>query len=407
MGRLSKNAKNAIMLGLLCSVAYYAVYIARNVLSAVTPQMVAGGGYTEEYIGSVSSLYFIFYALGQLINGMIGDRIKAKYMISFGLLFAGITNVTFVYLIDHPFGATVAYAMTGFFLSMIYAPMTKVVSENTEPIHATRCSLGYTFSSFFGSPTAGFLAAFLTWQSVFAVSSIALVTMAIVCFLFFALMERKKIICYGSFDQKTESVKKSRGGVKLLLENQIVKFSLVAILTGIVRTSVLFWLPTYYAQFLGYSPQQAASIFTVSTLIISMTTFLAVFTYERLHRNMDATVLLMFILAALFFGLSFLVRLPLLNIVFIVLAILTADGASSVLWCIYCPGLKKTGMVSSATGFLDFLSYSAAAIANLLFANSVSVIGWGGLILVWFALMVVGVLVSLPYKRKKKEERPS
>ena len=41
--KLSKNAKNAVYIGTLCSISYLAVYIARNILSAVTPQMVEGG----------------------------------------------------------------------------------------------------------------------------------------------------------------------------------------------------------------------------------------------------------------------------------------------------------------------------------------------------------------------------
>ena len=169
--KISQKAKHAIYIGSLCSVSYFAVYIARNILSAVTPQMIEQG-YTEEYIGSISSLYFIFYAVGQLINGAIGDKIKAKWMISIGLLGAGITNLIFSNITLFPGAATIVYAMTGLFLSMIYGPMTKVVSENTDPIHATRCSLGYTFASLFGTPAAGFLASLLAWQSVFAVSSL-------------------------------------------------------------------------------------------------------------------------------------------------------------------------------------------------------------------------------------------
>ncbi len=134
--KLSQNAKNAVMLGTLCSVAYLAVYIARNVLSAVTPLMVEDG-YTEEYIGKLSSLYFIFYAVGQLINGAIGDKIKAKWMICMGLLGAGAVNVIFMQITDSPVAAMLVYSLTGFFLSMVYGPMTKVVAENTEPLHAT------------------------------------------------------------------------------------------------------------------------------------------------------------------------------------------------------------------------------------------------------------------------------
>ena len=73
--KLSKNAKNAILIGTLCSVSYFAVYVARNTLGAVTPQMI-GDGLSESYIGEISSLYFLFYAFGQLINGFIGERIR-------------------------------------------------------------------------------------------------------------------------------------------------------------------------------------------------------------------------------------------------------------------------------------------------------------------------------------------
>ena len=395
--KLSQKAKNAVMIGTLCSVSYLAVYIARNILSAVTPQMVEGG-YTEAYVGSVSSLYFIFYAVGQLLNGAIGDKIKAKYMISFGLLLAGVTNLIFPYVIGHENVAMIVYAMTGFFLSMIYGPMTKVVAENTDPIHATRCSLGYTFASFLGSPAAGLLATFLTWQSVFVTGSSALFLMATVCFSVFTVFEHKKIVTYGQYQPSV----KGTGSVKALFEHQIVKYAVISILTGVVRTSVVFWLPTYVSQHLCFSAKVSSSIFTAATLVISFTAFIAVFIYERLGHNIDKTVLCMFVSATLFFVLTYLVKLPILNIVFLVLAIMSSNGAATMLWSRYCPSLRDTGMVSSATGFLDFLSYMAAAAANLIFANAVTDIGWGNLILVWIGIAAVGVIISLPYRKFKR-----
>ncbi len=390
--KFSQNAKHAIMIGSLCSVSYFAVYIARNILGAVTPQMVEGG-YTEEYIGSISALYFVFYAFGQLINGAIGDKIRAKWMIGTGLCGAGLTNFVFSRLTLFPNAAMLVYAMTGFFLSMIYGPMTKVVSENTDPIHATRCSLGYTFASFFGSPAAGLLASFLVWQSVFAVSSAVLVGMSLIGILFFTAFERKGIIRYGQYKPE----KKGLGNVKVLLRHRIVKFSLISILTGVVRTSVVFWLPTYLTQYLHFSAKESAGIFTAATLAISTTTFIVVFIYERLGRNMDKTVLIMFTSAAGFFTLTYFVALPVLNIVCIVLAIMSSGGAATMLWSRYCPSLRDTGMVSSATGFLDFLSYMSAAAANVIFANAATAIGWGALILVWLGLMLLGVIIALPY----------
>jgi predicted MFS family arabinose efflux permease len=281
--------------------------------------------------------------------------------------------------------------------------MTKVVSENTDPIYATRCSLGYTFASFFGSPAAGILASFLVWQNVFAVSSGVLALMSVLGFVCFSVFEKKKIIQYGLY----KAEKKGAKNIRALFKHKIIKFSFISILTGVVRTSVVFWLPTYISQYLGFSAKSSASIFTVATLVISMTAFIAVFVYEKLGFDMHKTVLVMFSSSAIFFLLTFLVNIPVLNIAFIVLAIMSSNGAATMLWSRYCPSLRDTGMVSSATGFLDFLSYMAAAAANKIFANAATRIGWGNLILVWLGLMIIGIIVALPYEKIRKVVKDS
>jgi sugar phosphate permease len=92
------NAKKAIKIGTLCFFAYLAVYFARNVLGVVTPAMQAQG-FSKNEIGIAASVFFYTYAIGQLINGMIGDKIKAKYMMSLGLAFAGVSNFLFSFII--------------------------------------------------------------------------------------------------------------------------------------------------------------------------------------------------------------------------------------------------------------------------------------------------------------------
>lgn len=402
--KISQNAKNAIYIGTLCSVSYLAVYFVRNILSTVTPQMVASGGFTEPYIGQISSAYFIFYAVGQLINGAIGDRIKARYMISFGLALAGIMNFVFSLIADIPGVSLIAYGLSGFCLAMIYGPMTKTVAENTDPILAPRCSMGYTFASFFGSPLAGIVSAVLTWQSVFAVGSGVLIIMAVIVFSFFLYFEKKGIVKYDQYKQEAQK-DGIGGGIKVLIRHRIIKFSLISMITGVVRTAVVFWLPTYISQHLGFEPDTAALLFTVATLAISTTAFISLYIFERLRRNMDLTILIMFSVATFSFIMVYFLKAPVANLIFMVLAVMGSNGAASMLWSRYCPSLRDTGMVSGATGFLDFLSYMAAAVSSTVFANAVSSIGWGNLILVWLALMILGVLITLPYDKMRRSAK--
>ena len=393
--RISSAAKKAFLLGGLCSVAYLAVYVAKNTLSACTPQITEAGVFSTEQIGSMASVYFIVYAIGQLINGAIGDKVKAKYMISFGLVLSSIGILTLPRLSAHPLYAYIAYGSTGFCLAMIYGPMTKVVAENVEPLYATRCSIGYNLASFLGSPVAGLLAAAMPWLAVFHTTGAVVIGMGTVTFLVFTLMERKGIVKYGQY-QKPKS---TAGGVKLLLKRQIVKFIFIAALTGVVRTTVVFWLPTYISQHLGFAPDTAAMIFTVASLFISFSAILSIAVYERLNNNMDLTILLSFGLASVSFLIVFFLKNPFANVAFMVIGILANNCASSMLWSRYCPSLYDTGMVSSATGFLDFCSYMAASVSTKLFADAVGSIGWSGLILIWLALMCGGVVVALPWNR--------
>ena len=67
---LSKSVKNAIKLGSLCTISYFAVYVARNVLSAITPALLLLG-YTENYIK--------VYALGQLKEGKYKVKLVKPY----------------------------------------------------------------------------------------------------------------------------------------------------------------------------------------------------------------------------------------------------------------------------------------------------------------------------------------
>ena len=389
--------RQAISIGSISSILYLFVYVVRNVLSAIAPQMIEAGVFTTEFVGKMSSVFFISYAIGQLINGILGDKIKSRNMICLGLWLAGISHFVIIYTTDGLLATCALYGVTGFFLSMVYAPLTKVIAENVELIYAERCTLGLSFATLLGSPLAGILATIFDWKMVFGISSGMMVLMGVVAYVFYLHYERKGIIVHNRF---AKSTKQSGGQVKVLFEREIVKFTVVSALTGIIRTSVVFWLPTYISQYLGFTASKATVIFTVATLFISFSAFLAMVIYERLRRNMTIAMIIFFGISTLSFAGAFLIKQSAVNIILMISAIIFANCASNMLWSVYCPSLRDTGMVSAATGFLNFVSYMSASISNTIFGNAVSVIGWGKLVFVWFALMAVGVILMIPFKKK-------
>ena len=393
--KLTRELKSALALGSMCIISYLGCYMARNLLSVVTPEMVEETSFTVESIGALSTIYMVVYALGQLVNGRIGDIFRAKWLVGAGLALSGVCNLLMP-VFDSVTVLSLVYGASGLFQSMIYAPLMRSIAENTLPDHARRCCLGFTLASFLGTPAASLVAMLFNWEIAFWVCGGILVFLGICCYTAFDIFERRGIVSY----KKTDSGKTSQPfNLPLLIKRGIIKFTAVSILTGIIRTSVVFWTPTYLTDYLGYPKDTAALIFSVISIIITANPYVTIlFLYEKIfHRNMNLSLLTTFSISTASFVGVFIVNQPVVNMILMTVALFFAGCAATLLFSVWCPGLSDTGMVSFATGIVDAASYLGAGVANLLFANAINAIGWNRLIVVWAALMGVGIFTAIPY----------
>ena len=120
---------------------------------------------------------------------------------------------------------------------------------------------------------------------------------------------------------------------------------------------------------------------------------------------MHLCTLMFFSFAAICFGALCFITNPIANVVVIVIGIMASNAAATMLWSVYCPSLCDTGLVSGITGFLDFISYVAAALASLTIPILVKSFGWRNIIVLLFLLMVFGIVICVPYFLRKKENK--
>ena len=86
---LSKETKRAVKIAVVSITAYLINYVIKSILSVCTPQMISGEFFIKELVGALSSTCFIFYACGQLFNGIIGDKVSSKNMLLIGFALSG------------------------------------------------------------------------------------------------------------------------------------------------------------------------------------------------------------------------------------------------------------------------------------------------------------------------------
>ena len=149
--------KRAFIIGFICIATYMVNYYLRNLLSVMTPMLLETGKYTETHIGDLSSTYMLLYAAGQLVNGILGDRLSPKKMVLIGIITASIATVAFP-LTPNATIQFIYFAALGFGLSMVRGPLMKIISENTAPNQARTICVFFSVASFAGPLIASLFA---------------------------------------------------------------------------------------------------------------------------------------------------------------------------------------------------------------------------------------------------------
>lgn len=386
---MEKKVQSAWRIGSLCIATYLASYVTRNILSVSTPEMIKEAFFTKEYTGLLSSVCFIFYAVGQLINGFIGDIVHPKYMIIMGLGVSSISTFA-IPLFDNRIIHFTAFALIGFGLSMLRGPLMKVISENTAAMHARMICTLFSMAGFAGPLIASLLSIFFEWRAVFTVTGIISVFITVASVTVISLLEKRGEIKF--------TPKKEKGVLNSILSvfklEDFFFYMFISAIGEIAGSSITFWIPTYTTEHLGFSGDAASTIYSVVSLTTLFTPFITLVIYEKLIRNGVKLALVMYVLSAVFFIAVRFTAAPLVNVIMLIIAKMAAAAASSIVWSAYIPGLARSGKVSSANGVIDAAGYAMASLANVIFSGSVSRLGWGGIVNMWYIIMLIGAAAS-------------
>ena len=386
---MEKKVQSAWRIGSLCIATYLASYVTRNILSVSTPEMIKEAFFTKEYTGLLSSVCFIFYAVGQLINGFIGDMVHPKYMIIMGLGVSSISTFA-IPLFDNRIIHFAAFALIGFGLSMLRGPLMKVISENTAATHARMICTLFSMAGFAGPLIASLLSIFFEWRAVFTVTGIISVFITVASVTVISLLEKRGEIKF--------TPKKEKGVLNSILSvfklEDFFFYMFISAIGEIAGSSITFWIPTYTTEHLGFSGDAASTIYSVVSLTTLFTPFITLVIYEKLIRNGVKLALVMYVLSAVFFIAVRITAAPLVNVIMLIIAKMAAAAASSIVWSAYIPGLARSGKVSSANGVIDAAGYAMASLANVIFSGSVSRLGWGGIVNMWYIIMLIGAAAS-------------
>ena len=236
--------------------------------------MLKSGEYTPEFIGFLSSVYFIVYASGQLVNGLVGDMINPKHMIFIGLTVTGTVVAAFPSI---PFAwvKVACFALMGVGLSMLRGPIMKMVSENVNKDYSRVICTCLLAASFAGPLIASCFAIVFTWNTMFVVAGVIAICIAVIAFVLLSVLEHKG---YFSFHSNKKS---GFGGyLQLFKIENFVFYMIVGGVVEIAASAIGFWIPTYLSDALQLNSVTTNTLFSVISLTSALAPFISLFIFK-------------------------------------------------------------------------------------------------------------------------------
>lgn len=303
---------------ILCFVAYTLAYVGRVNLSIALPVMEQSGQFNTSLLGIIGTAFFWVYAIGQLINGRLGDKIRLDLFIFTGLFVSSISNILFGFTTITSL-LIILWAINGLFQSMLWGPMMRIISRIYPEEKKKNAGL-----AMFAACILGYLLVYLGltkvmvngYQFAFIIPGILLLV-----FSFVWLFSNRKINVVKHIEKSPTSYG------KLLGEKIVILLIIFCIPLGFLREGVLLFTPLYLvktfdvpfqvimrqailiplfnfggviiARFLS---QKISNIYRVITImfVMGLISLISIFMFAKV--NLTLAVLLISICSASFYG---------------------------------------------------------------------------------------------------------
>ena len=121
----AKSEINA--LAFLFAVTYMVSYITRINYGAIIAEMERATGMSKSLLSLALTGSFVTYGVGQVVSGVMGDRISPKRLVKYGLIVTVVMNFL-IPVCKSPYQMLFVWCINGFAQSFMWPPLVKLMT---------------------------------------------------------------------------------------------------------------------------------------------------------------------------------------------------------------------------------------------------------------------------------------
>ena len=405
---------------LLCFLVYSVSYIARGSFSFVRSTMLDSGAINVDVAAAISAAYFIFYALGQLINGFLGDKLSPFSLVTAGLCIVIVSNAMMT-VAQPSWFYVLWWGINGYGHSMLWAPIYFLLSNVINSKQRVFALTAISVSSPLGKITSALVSSAALrggkWQSVFFTVTLISVAVLLLWATGYLTLKKNMVVAVNEiddFERDKEPDKKHNGVTKVLLLSGAAIMLPSMFVHGLFYNGVVELMPTILHDEYSMSPSMAAILEIIIPILSITGVLLANFVYFKIFKKHDmrSAAFLMgislvpigiMLLLALFRPHSYLIGQYPDAIIFVVtyaLAYLAQFAFNHIVIVLMPVHFAKYSCSSTVSGIANAINYGGSAVSTYGMTYALQKLPLWQTVLIWAAFLVVAtVLVSLAQKR--------
>jgi len=402
-------------------ITYASFYLCRVNMSIAMPGIMDEFGISKTEMGGVLTALFSAYAIGQFVNGQLGDKLGARKIITIGILSSALLNIIFGFSTGILILMMLIWALNGYFQSMGWSLSVKTIA-NWFPLKkrgkaSAVLGTSYQVGNAASWVLAGLVIGALGWRYGFWIP--ALIFIAVAIFWYNRARNAPEEVGLATIEED-ESGKKLKGEVRndnhlgfrytckqCLMNPRIWIVALGLFFLNIVRYGFLSWAPTYMFEVqkatISTAAYKAIAIPVAGSVGAIYAGWLSDKKFQSRRAPMAVIMLLMLSIASFLYP-----QVPtgdwVLSLILLMVIGFMLYGPH-VLMVTTMPmdyGTRKAA--ASAAGFIDGWGYIGAAITGVASGWLIDNFGWNAAFNFWIVSAIcTAVLMAMLWNYKPKK----
>ena len=376
-----------------CWLTYTTFYLGRVNISPAFPLIAAALSLSLGEVGWLGTIFFWSYGIGQLVHGQLGNVIRPRWMVFFGLLTIAATNLLFSTQ-QTLIPLLILWAINGFAQAAGWGPLLRILNTNFDQNQNRKLATPFAMSFQIGTSLSWIISlALITvgsdWRSLFWVPGIVLVITTI-AWLFSGVD--------APLTTKKSNMKKIQFTEIFMEISSLWPVLLSAAFTGFAYLGLLLWLPTLIAENVPMSEIWLRLQTALLPLIGVPGMMAAGWLLNRGGNPLKATYYLQLAFIASTLSSALLGSWVTLFALFV--AVMTASALASLTLSAFPLLLAKSGRVSSAGGLLTAVWSIAGGASGTMIGSLAEKSQWSIVFTIWTACIIFAFLFIQMVVRK-------